>query len=143
MPMMVQLALMQREEQERCNTALIVRGLGRLIQISPIYRLVVYTIQVSNNDLSCPQTGETITLVRAAPAPTFTSATPTQATECTYEKGQIALAATGGISLLQYSVDGGNYLANRRPCIHRFRKQEFTNQESEIVLKLVSKVYQM
>lgn len=65
-----------------------------------------YIIQVSNNDLSCPQTGETITLAEP-PAPNFTSATPTQPTECTYEKGQITLAATGGINLLRYSIDGG------------------------------------
>ncbi len=66
-----------------------------------------YTIQVSNNDLSCPQTGETITLADP-PAPSFMSATPTQATECTYEKGQITLAATGGINFLRYSIDGGS-----------------------------------
>jgi gliding motility-associated-like protein/uncharacterized repeat protein (TIGR01451 family) len=64
-----------------------------------------YNIKVRNADESCPATASPVTIT-SPEAPVIVAATPTNPTDCSLNDGTITVTATGGITPLQYSLNG-------------------------------------
>ncbi len=71
-----------------------------------------YQIKIRNGDGTCAVANGSATTVAAPAMPNITAITPTNPSSCTAPNGSLTITATGGVGVLEYSIDGTNWQTN-------------------------------